>query len=379
MLKSQSLTISKTGNTTFNQTQNKKQMAKKKKTLPKNFDELIAEGNIENLKKVFDTCELDARGGYGKATALSFFNVPDELVRWLVDSGADMEALDTYDRTALHQHAMTRSGQIAVFLELGANVNAIDRYGDTPLHFAAGSSFNGLSVKDLIAHGADSKALNATKETPLERALNRANNIDIKHLPEIVETLLQKDIEITQKMKDNVTRIGENFEFHRENFNPDYLQETDEALNRLYEIYQVLPVKRRIMHDGVSTIIVSGITWQKQFEELWELLIPSNGSAKTVQGEVVRISGKVRDEIYRNGGGNWNIDFKKMLDAFLVHLASHVALSDEELKRLNSLVQDIRKKGDAETGELNYLCELATKWVLLNPNPYLLVKPNYKR
>lgn len=353
-------------------------MAKKKKTLPKNFDELIKENNIENLKKVFDTCELDARGGYGKATALSFFNVPDKLVRWLVENGADIEAVDDYERTALHQHTMARSGKITILLELGANINAVDKYGDTPLHFAAGSSFNVTSVKKLIEYGADTNALNANKQTPLERTLSRANNLDIVNLLEISKILL-KNTEITQKMQDNITRIGESFEFHRENFNKDYLQETDEALNKLYEMYKVPPVKKRIMHDGVTQITVSGTTWQKQFEELWELLIPSSGSAKTVQGEVIRIAGRVRDEIYRNGGGNWNIDFKKMLDAFLAHLATNNALSVDDLEELNSLVQGIRKNGDAGTDELNYLCELATKWVLLNPTPNLLGKPNYKR
>lgn len=353
-------------------------MARKRKTLPKNFDELIKENNIENLKKVFETCELDARGGFGKATALSFFNIPDELVVWLVENGANIEAVDDYERTALHQHTMALSDKVTAFLELGANINAVDKYGNTPLHFAAGSSFNISSVKKLIEYGADANVLNAEKQTPLERALSRANNLDMVNLVEISKILL-KNTKITQKMQDNIIRIGENFEFHRENFNKDYLLETDEALNKLYELYKVPPVKKRIIHDGVSPIIVSGTTWQKQFEELWELLIPSNGSAQTMQGEVVRISGKVRDEIYRNGGGNWNIDFKKMLDAFLVHLASHNALSADELEKATLLAKDIRQNGDAETEELNYLCELANKWVLLNPTPIQLDKPNYKR
>lgn len=352
-------------------------MAKKKNTLPKNFDELIKENNIENLKKVFDTCALDARGGYGKATALSFFQVPDELVRWMVASGADIEAVDSYQRTALHQHAMTRSGNITVFLELGANIKAVDIYGDTPLHFAAGSSFNVSSVKKLVAHGADTQALNANKQTPLERALSRASNIDLIHLVEISRLLLHENTEITQKMRDEIIRIGENFEFHRENFNKDYLQETDHALSNLYEIYQVVPVKKRIMHDGVAPISVGGTNWKEQFEELRELLIPAKGSAQTVQGEVVRIAGKVRDEIYRNGGGNWDTDFKKMLDAFIVHVSSEHALSTKELEESHILLKEIRKTGFAD--DLNFLCELATKWVLLNPTPILLNKPTYKR
>ena len=134
-------------------------MAKKKKTLPKNFGEIIEHKDIENLKKVFDTCELDARGGYGKSTALSFYNIPGELVRWLVENGADIDAVDTYERTALHNHAMARSGDLTIFLELGANVNAEDYSGNTALHIASGSSFNVASVKKLIEYGAKTDAL----------------------------------------------------------------------------------------------------------------------------------------------------------------------------------------------------------------------------
>ncbi|MFD2921564.1 ankyrin repeat domain-containing protein [Terrimonas rubra] len=352
-------------------------MAKKKKTLPKNFDELIKEKDIENLKKVFDVCELDARGGYGKQTALSFYQIPDELVHWLVDKGADLEAVDVYERTALHNHSMMRSGKINVFLALGANVGARDKYGDTPLHFAAGSGFNVEAVKNLLAYNADVASLNANKRTPLEHALARANNIDLVNLVEISALLLRPGIVITSKMKEAIIRIGENFEFHRENFNKDFLPETDKALNRLYEMYDVQPVKRRIMHDGFSPIKVKGTSWEEQFEALWELLVPSRGSAKTVQGEVVRIAGKVRDEIYRNGGGNWDNDFKKMLDAYLLHLSSGNVLPASEMENAHQLIPGIRKNGYGD--DLNFLCELAAKWVAINPDPVELEKPGYKR
>lgn len=47
-------------------------MGRKRKTLPKNFEELIEVGDLSALKEVFSQCELDARGGYSKSTALSF-------------------------------------------------------------------------------------------------------------------------------------------------------------------------------------------------------------------------------------------------------------------------------------------------------------------
>lgn len=63
-------------------------MAKKKKMLPKNINDLIEDADIAALKAVYDTCELDARGGSSKRTALSLFQIPDELTRWLVAQGA---------------------------------------------------------------------------------------------------------------------------------------------------------------------------------------------------------------------------------------------------------------------------------------------------
>ena len=71
-------------------------MAKKRKTLPKRFNELIESGDISALQEVFSTCDLNAYGGYCKATALSFHRVPDELVNWLVEQGADIDAVDIY-------------------------------------------------------------------------------------------------------------------------------------------------------------------------------------------------------------------------------------------------------------------------------------------
>jgi hypothetical protein len=105
-------------------------------------------------------------------------------------------------------------------------------------------------------------------------------------------------------MKAFVQRIGENFEFHRAGFNPESVEATSAALDRLYALFGVPPVPRRMMHDGRSPIVAKSARWQDQQQELWALLVPSNGPAATVQGEVIRIAGRVADEIDRNGGAN---------------------------------------------------------------------------
>lgn len=360
-------------------------MAKKRKTLPKNFRELIEAKDIPALKEVFTTCEINAYHGYNKEPALSFFNIPDELVVWLVENGADINFRDaTYQRTPLHLHAMRRAGRLKIFLELGADVKAIDRYGNTALHFAAGS-FNLQNVQDLLEYGADPLAKNedgfTPSVTPLEDALQQANNIDLASLVGITEILLKADTPITKGMRESVTRIGKNFEFHRANISKDFLGDADRALTKLYEIFNVTPVAKRMMHDGIADITVQEGSFLEQHNALWQLLIPSQGAAKTVQGEVIRITGRVQSEIYRNGGANWDKNYSKMLDALLAHFASQTPLEGTLLDEAQTLVAQVKKKGRAGDGleEATRLCELAVLWVKNNPKPAALQKPNYNR
>lgn len=45
-------------------------MAKKRKTLPKDFDEIIARGNLDEMKAVFEKCDINAYGSYNDGNAL---------------------------------------------------------------------------------------------------------------------------------------------------------------------------------------------------------------------------------------------------------------------------------------------------------------------
>ena len=360
--------------------ENQTNRTKKRKTLPKDFSELVERGDIDALKAVFDKCEINAYGGYNKTTALGFRDVPEELVRWLVAQGADINATDDiYKYTPLHHHTKGRYGMaIDVFLELGADVNAVDSSGYTPLHFAAGNAFSLQKVNALIAHGANPLAENKRGLTPLAYALAVAENIDIESLNEIVPILLRVGTPITPLMLKSVERIGKNFEFHREGYNKESVAAVSAALERLYEIFGVTPIEKRNMHDGVSPIIAAPGKLMDQHNELWQQLVPSSGPAKTVQGEVIRITGKIHDEIFRNGACNWDKDFRKMLDALLLYFLSGTALNAALLSEAEKSVKQIRSQGDGDD-QVNRLCELAVEWVALNPHPVPLNKTDYDR
>lgn len=372
-------------------------MAKaKKKLLPKDFEALLKKSDLEALKAIFDTCEVDARGGLFKQTTLAFNECPDELARWLVDRGADLSAGDSYGDTPLHSRARHWQGRIEILLELGADVNHGENFRGTPLHSAAGS-YKVSAARVLIEHGARADALNRENQTPLVYALQRCNNTDIVTMAQLADLLLQAEeqkptkkksfvmslfgagqkekAKITPEMKAFVTRIGTNFEFHRNTFNPEYLAATSAGLDRLYNLFDVSPVPRRSMHDGKSPIVVQAARWQDRHQELWELLVPSSGYSDTVQGEVIRISGKIRNELEGNGGVNWDAGFKKMADAFVLHIGSGVPLPNAELVEARKIIGEVKGR----SGNTSRMCELAVNWVALNAKPAKLPPPAYGR
>ena len=349
-------------------------MAKKKKTLPANFYELIEAKDLDVLKAVFNECELNAyeRRSFNKP-ALSFYDVPLELMDWLIAQGADINVKDEYDRTPLHYHAQVNDiERVALLLEKGADIEAIAQYDETPLH-AAG--YHPEVTALLIAKGANIKAKDNMNHNPMEAMLYSVQSIDISKAAKTAELYLKAGLKPTKFAKEQITRIGEDFEFHRNNFNPEYLEQTDAALQQLYKLFKVTPVPRRIQHDGKSPIVLTGETWEKRYEQAWELLVPSSGSASTVQGEVVRIAGRVNDELLRNAMGNWNKEYQKMLNAITHYLQQGNPLSESELAEVADIQKHILE--DDGTGS-HRLCELATAWVVQNPEPIALGKVNYK-
>jgi hypothetical protein len=94
-----------------------------------------------------------------------------------------------------------------------------------------------------------------------------------------------------------------------------------------------------------------------------------------MQGEVIRISGRITRELDGNGGGNWDNEYKKMADAYLNFVQQGEPLPAAELIEARSIVTEVKKKA----GDPNRLCELAVKWVQGNPLSRPLPPVDYKR
>ena len=348
-------------------------MARRRKTLPRNFEALVEANDLAALTAALETCEVDARtADFAKRTALHF-RCSEALTRWLVEHGANIDAEDTWGNAPLHNR-ITYGGEIDVLLELGADIEHQSRSIGRPLHNAADRGTRIEYATKLLEAGAAVDGLSKDGKTPLESALARASNIDLIAIVEMSRLLLARGAQRRPGMARSITRIGEELEFHRENFNKESIGSYSDALDALYAIFDVPPVPRRVMHDG-GRITVTATTWQQQHEELWNLLIPSKGAAATVQGEVVRIAGRIGDELRRNGAGNWDKNYRAMANAYLAHIATGTALSESDRQAAAAVVKALPDLS-SDVGEL---ARLGVKWVLANPEPVKLATPSYKR
>ena len=124
------------------------------------------------------------------------------------------------------------------------------------------------------------------------------------------------------------------------------------------------------------------MTEKEEFQSFWDLLVPPEGKAETVQGEVIRIAGRIEYEFLDNGCINWDEDFKKMLDAFLRYVQLGNGFSGDDLSAAELLVHLLKDNGDKgfiDDNLTTVLCSCAVAWVKQNQETIQLLDADYIR
>jgi len=111
-----------------------------------------------------------------------------DIMEFLVERGADLDAADITGMTPLHEAAARGFREEAAWLlDQGAVLEPRDTFGDTPVHTAAAYG-QGAVLELLIARGADIRARNKQRLTPLEVARKYRHDRGVRYL----ETRLAK-------------------------------------------------------------------------------------------------------------------------------------------------------------------------------------------
>lgn len=375
-------------------------MAKLRMTLPKEFSDFCrtrpykwTEQDIAQCKKLIEPCHPDARerGGY-KETALHYYSIPYEIAEWLIERGADVNIANTYG-TPLFKYASVGDYDICnLFLEHGADVHIENYAGQTALFYAANKGHYDV-VELLLEHGADPCHHSSSFDnslTPLLYMLRRIDSLPTKNEAITAELLVRAqrehgglpDEEWKQAQKE-IARIGHNYNVCKDGVNEDFRRECDcdAAMEQFYTFFDVAPAAPVTKHSGEMPVTIDeNIPVDKQHHALWEFLVPLRGKCATIQGEVIRITGRIDDESKGNAGVNWDTEYRKMLKALLEYFVQGSTLDEADIQAARQAVNSINScKACGCWDETDKLKELAVKWVKQNPTPVPLDNVNYRR
>lgn len=111
---------------------------------------------------------------------LALFSGSDtEVVRTLLDEGADPERRGRSGETATHYAAGATAEVMALLLERGADAAVASDNGVTPLHYSAGLNPDPEVSLMLLKAGANVDAQDSNGSTPLHWAVLKENNIKV--------------------------------------------------------------------------------------------------------------------------------------------------------------------------------------------------------
>ena len=153
---------------------------------------------------------------------------------------------------------------------------------------------------------------------------------------------------------------------------PDHLSQSrvDEASAALSELCALFGVEQREAQRapvvGEWLELDPSVPALRQHGELWDLLVPDSGQCQTLQGEVIRIAGRVGHEVYDNGGINWDCSFGKLLDQYLSVVRSGLPMPPDSVARAEAAVASLKSRSMSHQA-VDDITELAVAWVRLNP------------
>lgn len=348
-----------------------------RKTLPADIEQIIASGDVEAVAQAVARCEI---GAYLRGSAyeprLMHFPASEEITDFLLARGEDINSRDRYGRTPIHARVRSRClDQIPMLIARGGDINARDTSDQTAL-FGVVERFPVADVSRMIAWGADPRVVADSrvygKATLMEYALRQESLFDAPRALPVMRLLLSLGAPVGERVPVALRSMDRMRCTCITHGLPDHLSQSrvDEASAALSELCALFAVEQREAQRapavGERLELDPSVPALRQHGELWDLLVPDSGQCQTLQGEVIRIAGRVGYEVYDNGGINWDRSFGKLLDQYLNVVRSGLPMPPDSVARAEAAVASLKSRSMSHQA-VDDITELAVAWVRLNP------------
>ena len=135
-----------------------------------------------------------------------------DIVRILLDNGADVKAKDNFGQMPLHYASQASNHNvISLLLDHGSPINAQSYENRTPLH-AASWSDKPSNVRLLLSRGADTRSRNGYGQTPCEGAIERHDTCKVYYRssdpnPDVMFMCLSDDINRAERAQKEIISL----------------------------------------------------------------------------------------------------------------------------------------------------------------------------
>ncbi|MDD5262250.1 MAG: hypothetical protein PHD76_10440 [Methylacidiphilales bacterium] len=114
--------------------------------------------------------------------------------------------------------------------------------------------------------------------------------------------------------------------------------------------------------------------WKKEHTRLWSELVPASGQAETLQGELIRIAGKLTDQAYRNGNMNWDEEHERMWRFIGDTIADDPAFSKADQSLIREKIEEIIRDEacpnlSGDSSPYYFVSEKVVDWCMAHPKP----------
>lgn len=147
----------------------------------------IRQGDLSTVKSIVTPETANVTDGEARTPLFeAIIEKNADVIRWLIEQGADVNHQDRNGWTPLHFAVQERQmDTVALLLDHGANANLHDVYGNGPLWRAAFDARGDYRfVESLVAAGADPNHKNKSHKSPIDFAVTIGD--------ETLRTLLEK-------------------------------------------------------------------------------------------------------------------------------------------------------------------------------------------